>query len=105
MLADVRRSVLVKAEEVGALRAQTLREGGEELAAAAAALRSRLDDGGRVLALGNGGSATDAMDAVADLRSPVGPGPRAARSISPRTRASSPRSPTTSAPRRSSPAR
>ena len=28
------------------------------------------DAGGRVLALGNGGSATDAMDAVADLRFP-----------------------------------
>ncbi len=75
VLADVRRSVLVKAEEIGELRAQTLREGGAELAAAAAALRSRLDDGGRVLALGNGGSATDAMDAVADLGSPVGPWP------------------------------
>jgi D-sedoheptulose 7-phosphate isomerase len=33
-------------------------------------LRARLDAGGTVLALGNGGSATDAMDAAADLRSP-----------------------------------
>ena len=41
-----------------------------ELEQAASALRSRLDGGGRVLALGNGGSATDAMDAVADLRFP-----------------------------------
>ncbi len=60
---DVRRSVLMKAEEVGELRAQTLTEGRETLEAAAAAVRA----GGRVLALGNGGSATDAMDVVADL--------------------------------------
>jgi D-sedoheptulose 7-phosphate isomerase len=31
-------------------------------------MRGDLDAGGRVLALGNGGSATDAMDVVADLR-------------------------------------
>jgi D-sedoheptulose 7-phosphate isomerase len=36
--------------------------------AAAAGLRQDLDAGGRLLALGNGGSATDAMDAVADFR-------------------------------------
>lgn len=70
VLADVRESVLLKAAEIGALRAQTLTEGREELAAAAAGLRTRLDAGGRVLALGNGGSATDAMDAAADLRTP-----------------------------------
>ena len=62
------RSVLAKASEVGELRAQTLTENRDELAAAAAALRARLDAGGRLLALGNGGSATDAMDAVADFR-------------------------------------
>lgn len=60
---DVRRSVLMKADEVAELRAQTLTEGHDALAAAAAAVRG----GGRVLALGNGGSATDAMDVVADL--------------------------------------
>jgi len=65
---DVRRSVLMKAEEIGALRAQTLREGREVLVAAAAALRERFAAGGRLLALGNGGSATDAMDVAADLR-------------------------------------
>jgi D-sedoheptulose 7-phosphate isomerase len=70
VLADVRASVLMKAEEVATLRAQTLEEGLGTLASAAAALRARLDAGGRVLALGNGGSATDAMDAVADLREP-----------------------------------
>jgi D-sedoheptulose 7-phosphate isomerase len=78
VLDDVRRSVLMKADEVGALRAQTLSEPG--LAAAAAALRECFDGGGRLLALGNGGSATDAMDLVADLRFPmVGPPARSAR--------------------------
>jgi D-sedoheptulose 7-phosphate isomerase len=60
---DVRRSILMKAEEIGELRAQTLTEGREALRAAARAVRGA----GRVLALGNGGSATDATDLVADL--------------------------------------
>ncbi|HWY90946.1 MAG TPA: SIS domain-containing protein [Solirubrobacteraceae bacterium] len=70
VVADVRASVLAKAAEVAALRAQTLGEGELPLRDAARAMRARLDAGGRVLALGNGGSATDAMDAVADLRAP-----------------------------------
>jgi D-sedoheptulose 7-phosphate isomerase len=65
---DVRRSVLAKAAEIGALREQTLTENRAVLEGAAAALRARLDAGGRLLAAGNGGSATDAMDVVADLR-------------------------------------
>jgi len=72
VLADVRRSVLLKADEAGALRERTLRDGRAELAAAAVALRSCFDAGGKLLALGNGGSATDAMDLVADLREPLG---------------------------------
>ena len=70
---DVRRSVLAKAEDVGRLRAQTLTENQAALRAAAAALREGLDAGGRLLALGNGGSATDAMDVVADFRRPPDP--------------------------------
>ncbi|HEX2411014.1 MAG TPA: SIS domain-containing protein [Solirubrobacteraceae bacterium] len=61
---DVRRSIAMKAEEIAALRTQTLVEGHDALRAAAAAVRA----GGRVLALGNGGSATDATDLVADLQ-------------------------------------
>lgn len=67
VVADVRASILMKAEEVGALREQTLSDGHETLLAAAGALRRVVDAGGKVLALGNGGSATDAMDFVADL--------------------------------------
>ncbi len=76
------------------------------LAAAAADCGAALDGGGRLLALGNGGSATDAIDVVADFvarrRMRVAAG---RRSTSPPTPRSSPRSPTTSAPRRSSRAR
>jgi len=68
VLADVRHSVLMKAQEVGELRAQTLSENQPALYAAAAALRERFERGGTLLALGNGGSATDAMDVVADFR-------------------------------------
>jgi D-sedoheptulose 7-phosphate isomerase len=65
---DVRASVLMKADEIGSLRAQTLSQNAEALGAAAAALRGAFAGGGKLLALGNGGSATDAMDLVADLR-------------------------------------
>ena len=66
VLDDVRRSALMKAADVGALREQTLGENEQVLLDAAAALRSCRT----LLALGNGGSATDAMDAVADFREP-----------------------------------
>lgn len=68
VVADVRASVLMKAQEVGELRAQTLTEGRGPLLAAAATLRDTFAGGGTLLAFGNGGSATDAMDAVADFR-------------------------------------
>jgi D-sedoheptulose 7-phosphate isomerase len=72
VVADVAASVRMKAAEVGELREQTLAEGEEALAAAAAMLRGRFDAGGRLLVLGNGGSATDAMDVAADFRHPPG---------------------------------
>jgi D-sedoheptulose 7-phosphate isomerase len=66
VLDDVRGSVLMKAGDVARLREQTLTENRDELIAAAGAVR----ECGTLLALGNGGSATDAMDAVADFREP-----------------------------------
>jgi D-sedoheptulose 7-phosphate isomerase len=72
---DVGRSVLMKAEEIGALRAQTLTENCETLIEASAALQASFARGGKLLALGNGGSATDAMDAVADFRTACAPNP------------------------------
>jgi D-sedoheptulose 7-phosphate isomerase len=68
VLEDVRRSVLMKADEVGALREQTLTDNESALVDAAAGLRETFERGGKLLALGNGGSATDAMDVVADFR-------------------------------------
>ena len=73
VVADVRGSVLAKAEEVGRLRELTLSAGAEELRGAAAGLRASFEAGGKLLALGNGGSATDAMDVVADFRLPPEP--------------------------------
>src|SRR5581483_12487829 len=66
VLADVRASALMKADEVQVLRELTLHGSGGALGAAAAALR----ECGTVFALGNGGSATDAADFVADLVAP-----------------------------------
>ena len=65
VLADVRASTLAKGEDVTALRA-SLDLGA--VAAAAAAMRDRLHGGGRLLAFGNGGSATDAQDVAFDAR-------------------------------------
>lgn len=64
---DVAASVLLKAREIGDLRERTVGDGAE-LAAAAKTLRTSLASGGKLLAFGNGGSATDAMDVVADLQ-------------------------------------
>ena len=82
VLADVRASVLMKAREIEALREGTVRDARPAIAAAAAALRAVSDGGGTLLALGNGGSATDAMDFVADLTRPLpGGAGRARRAI------------------------
>jgi D-sedoheptulose 7-phosphate isomerase len=70
VLADVAASAAAKFSDVVALRAATLAGGSATLAAAAAELRDRLEAGGRLLALGNGGSATDATDVVADFLGP-----------------------------------
>ena len=72
-LEDVRRSVLMKAREIGELRAA---DADRERGRAAQRPRRRCGRastrGGKLLALGNGGSATDAMDVVADFRTPHG---------------------------------
>jgi D-sedoheptulose 7-phosphate isomerase len=75
VLDDVAGSAVLKAREVCELREATLGSAGDAaLVAAAAALRAALDAGGRLMALGNGGSATDAMDVVADFAMPPGSG-------------------------------
>jgi D-sedoheptulose 7-phosphate isomerase len=83
VLADVARSVVMKSVEIGELRTQTLGENAPVLRHAASALRACFEAGGTLLALGNGGSATDATDAVADFRSGAGGWmPRAAIDLS-----------------------
>ncbi len=68
VISDVRASVLIKAAEIGELREQTLGENREPLIDAARELRAGFEAGAKLLACGNGGSATDATDLVADLR-------------------------------------
>jgi D-sedoheptulose 7-phosphate isomerase len=63
VLAHVRASTLLKGEQVSALRrAIDL----QQIERCAAAIRARLDAGGRLLAFGNGGSSTDAQDVAID---------------------------------------
>lgn len=80
---DVARSVLAKSSDIGELRERSLTtDGGALLSSVADLVRSRLDEGGTVLAFGNGGSATDAQDLVADLLTPpAGAGFRQRRAI------------------------
>ena len=65
VLADVSRSVQMKWDEVAALRRAADLPAVER---ALATLRERVGAGAAVLAFGNGGSATDAADLVADLQ-------------------------------------
>jgi D-sedoheptulose 7-phosphate isomerase len=68
VIEDVRSNVLMKAEEVGELRERTVMGSRDVRMGTAKELRSIFDRGGKALAFGNGGSATDSMDLVADLR-------------------------------------
>ncbi len=73
LLGAVRTSTLAKCAEVIALRRELVNEYEEQLDAAAQAMAERFSLGGKLLAFGNGGSATDADDAAADcIAPPVG---------------------------------
>jgi D-sedoheptulose 7-phosphate isomerase len=63
VLAHVRESTLRKGEQVCALRREI---DPEQVQRCAAAIRARLEAGGRLLAFGNGGSSTDAQDVAID---------------------------------------
>jgi len=76
VLDDVRASILMKAEETKELRTRTVEGSHAEILAAAAAVRAAFEAGNALLAFGNGGSATDAMDVVADFRHPPHGWPR-----------------------------
>jgi D-sedoheptulose 7-phosphate isomerase len=72
ILAEVRSSILAKAQEVSDLRRQVLMGCRDTLPPAACRLAEVFRSGGRLLAFGNGGSATDAADLVMDLMNSAG---------------------------------
>ncbi len=67
---EVAASIQMKARDANALRSQVATEESEAIAAACAAIAARLSRGGRILAFGNGGSATDATDFALDCVMP-----------------------------------
>jgi D-sedoheptulose 7-phosphate isomerase len=74
VLAQVRHSTLEKAREVVALRRMVLEYSSEQIITAGWAMARSFAKGATLLAFGNGGSATDAQDLVADLLTPPFPG-------------------------------
>jgi D-sedoheptulose 7-phosphate isomerase len=69
VLRQVESNIRAKAEDVIAIRSQQPPAAGD-LVAAARLVAGSFDAGGKVLAFGNGGSATDAQDLVTDLMAP-----------------------------------
>ncbi|MEO7714002.1 MAG: SIS domain-containing protein [Gemmatimonadaceae bacterium] len=82
LLASARSSTLAKCAEVIALRAEVLAEHEADFERAAQAMAERFARSGKLIAFGNGGSATDADDAAADCTSPSGRGWRSLPALS-----------------------
>lgn len=82
LLDAVRLSTLDKCADVVALRGEMLGEHADDLMRAAGAMADRFAKGGKLLAFGNGGSATDADDAANDCVSPPLPGWRSLPALS-----------------------
>ncbi|MEJ7841583.1 MAG: SIS domain-containing protein [Rubrobacter sp.] len=78
---EVQGSMLQKMGETNRLRALAAETEAEKVSDAAVGISDRLRDGGKVIALGNGGSATDANDLVADCVDPP-PGMRPVPAVS-----------------------
>ena len=76
VLAEVRRSTVDKVHQIVALRQEVLAQESQRLAACASAMAASFVNGGRLFAIGNGGSCTDAAD-LASLFLHPGPGWRA----------------------------
>jgi D-sedoheptulose 7-phosphate isomerase len=72
LLEQVRASTVAKAAEIIELRRAACARYGASLAACAAELAGRFAAGGRLLAFGNGGSATDAQQLVTAFADPGG---------------------------------
>ncbi len=71
VVAELARAPLQKSAESNALRVRLLDESAEEIARCARDVSTAVAAGGRVLACGNGGSATSAADMVAELMHPA----------------------------------
>ncbi len=67
---DVQTSMLQKMEEVNGMRAAVAESQAGVIVEAAVAIADRVARGGKLIAFGNGGSATDANDLVADCVAP-----------------------------------
>lgn len=76
-LAEVRRSTREKSAGIAALRRATWDRHADDLVRAARIVADAVEADGKVLAFGNGGSATDALDVALDLAHPPLPGWRA----------------------------
>jgi len=67
---EVQGSMLQKMQEVNRLRAASAESEAKAISEIAAAVSERLERGGKLIAFGNGGSATDANDLVSDCVDP-----------------------------------
>ena len=81
VLEEVQGSMLQKMEEVNGMRAAAAGTEAETIVRIAAATAERVEQGGKIIAFGNGGSATDANDLVADCVAPP-PGMRSVPAVS-----------------------
>ncbi len=70
ILSQVADSILMKVRDDSQLRARAAHEESEQIAGASAAMRERLQRGGKLIIFGNGGSATDANDWALDCVAP-----------------------------------
>ena len=70
LIGEVSESIIAKALEDEELREIVVARDSSQMLAAAVAIRQRLELGGKIITLGNGGSATDANDLMLDCVSP-----------------------------------
>ncbi len=82
LLESVRSSTMAKCAEVVALRRELIDEFEEQLGLAADMMAERFARGGKLLAFGNGGSATDADDVAVDCIDPPRAGWRSLAALS-----------------------
>ena len=70
LVREVAASIKMKVADDAALRAQVAREESDNIGDAVLAIRERLNQGGKLILFGNGGSATDANDWALDCIAP-----------------------------------